>query len=389
MVTQLSQLRDQLTREQSASVQFFEPIVGDDDSIEDALDLDFEDSELQFAADDPVVGSEDDSLTDRIEEVEAEVEALRQEREELAHQREEAARALEELESDDEEDEQPRGFFRSRRRRKKKKAKKPAPVEITELANKVKEDAENEEDEAKKYRSILSSMFGINRDDDKQPQSDDAPDFVKAEEADNAADDVEESASANNMVDADNEQEHSIDAPIEIVEPEWAKAVEPNSPEIDRSEVRGASVEESDDESERREKSRELARRLAMTSLRDVANQSARNALTEHTQRKLSRKMWVDGGLSIIALGLGGTYLTSDFTQPVSWSTYGWVAIVIGAIALIEMFRTFVRWKRATSWKREQATKKNRRKTAEDRYDKFLNQGRAYGSNPWTSQHKH
>lgn len=86
-----------------------------------------------------------------------------------------------------------------------------------------------------------------------------------------------------------------------------------------------------------------------MTSLRDVANQSARNALTEHTQRRLSRKMWVDGGLSIVALGLGGTYLLNDFTGTVSWSTYGWVAIVIGVIAMIEMFRTFVRWKRATS----------------------------------------
>ena len=126
-----------------------------------------------------------------------------------------------------------------------------------------------------------------------------------------------------------------------------------------------------------------------MTSLRDVANQSARNALTEHTQRRLSRKLRVDGGLSIVALGLGGTYLLNDFTGPVSWSTYGWVAIVIGVIAMIEMFRTFVRWKRATSWKREQASKKSRRKSAEDRYDKFLNQGRAYGSNPWSQQHDH
>ena len=303
-------------------------------------------------------------------------------------QREEAQRALEELEDpEDEEDEQPRGFFRSRRRRrKKKKSKKNTPVEMAELASKVKEDAENEEEEAQQYRSILSSMFGINHDKEQRP-SDEAPDYVKAEEPDGESQSDETTETANK--DANDDLDHSIDEPAEIVEPQWAREVEPSTPEIDRSEVRGADIEESDQDSERREKSRELARRLAMTSLRDVANQSARNALTEHTQRRLSRKMWVDGGLSIVALGLGGTYLLNDFSSTVSWSTYGWVAIVIGAIALIEMFRTFVRWQRATSWKRDQATRKSRRKTAEDRYDKFLNQGRAYGGNPWSSQHKH
>jgi hypothetical protein len=112
-----------------------------------------------------------------------------------------------------------------------------------------------------------------------------------------------------------------------------------------------------------------MARRMAMTSLREVANQSARNALAEHTQRKLKRKMWIDGSLACISMGLGGAFLSQNFDQPLSWKTYGGVAVIIGVIAIVEMFRTFIRWQRATSM-RKSGARRTRRPSFEDRYDR-------------------
>ena len=106
-----------------------------------------------------------------------------------------------------------------------------------------------------------------------------------------------------------------------------------------------------------------------MTSLREVANQSARNALAEHTQRKLKRKMWIDGSLACISMGLGGAFLSQNFDQGLSWRTYGGVAVIIGVIAIVEMFRTFIRWQRASAMRKSSA-RRTRRPSFEDRYDR-------------------
>ncbi|MDG2358856.1 MAG: hypothetical protein P8M20_04310 [Planctomycetaceae bacterium] len=50
-----------------------------------------------------------------------------------------------------------------------------------------------------------------------------------------------------------------------------------------------------------------------------------------------------------------------------SWRTYGGVAVIIGVIAIVEMFRTFIRWQRATAMKKSGA-RRTRQPSYEDRY---------------------
>jgi hypothetical protein len=111
---------------------------------------------------------------------------------------------------------------------------------------------------------------------------------------------------------ADNDEGLSIEAPVIIQEPSWARNVAPSGPEVDRSSSRQTEKEKEGKADDRHAKNRDLARRMAMTSLREVANQSARNALAEHTQRKLKRKMWIDGSLACISMGLGGAFLSQN-----------------------------------------------------------------------------
>jgi hypothetical protein len=159
---------------------------------------------------------------------------------------------------------------------------------------------------------------------------------------------------------------------------------------MDRSSSRQEEQGTSEKADDRRAKSRDLARRMAMTSLREVANQSARNALSEHTQRKLKRKMWIDGSLACISMGLGGAFLSQSFEQALSWKTYGGVAVIIGVIAIVEMFRTFIRWQRATSM-RKSGARRTRQPGFDDRYDRHTQDSQSSSATVWPphSQHSH
>lgn len=169
---------------------------------------------------------------------------------------------------------------------------------------------------------------------------------------------------------------HSIEEPVEDQQPAWAKDIAPQCPEVDRASLRMETQPTPEERDARREKSHELAQRMAMTSLREVANQSARNALAEHTQRKLRSKMWIDGTLGCIALGMGGAYLNREISEQISWQTYGWIAIVVGAVAIIEMVRTFIRWQRSRSLKR---SSKRSARNLESRYERYTHQEEAAG----------
>jgi hypothetical protein len=68
-------------------------------------------------------------------------------------------------------------------------------------------------------------------------------------------------------------------------------------------------------------------------------------------------------------MGLGGAFLSQNFEQGLSWKTYGGVAVIIGVIAIVEMFRTFIRWQRATAM-RKSGVRRTRRPSFEDRNDR-------------------
>ena len=347
-------------------------------------------------------------LQGRVEEIEAEVESLRLERDDIAQQREETEEAMNELleeasadqeelwEIDSEENgeladteqaedsaedasvvdeavEQVReqlSFWKSRR--KPKKETKKRQVALSDLAEAAQEAGGGEEEQLQAFRSMLGSMFGIKKPGDNLT---DTPEPIEERSAAESVDDSEG---------------HSIEEPVLIQEPSWARHVTPSGPEVDRSSARQEEQKAQNHSDDRHAKNRDLARRMAMTSLREVANQSARNALAEHTQRKLKRKMWIDGSLACISMGLGGAFLSQNFEQQMSWKTYGGVAVVIGVIAIVEMFRTFIRWQRATSM-RKSGARRTRRPEFEDRYDRHIHDSQSSPKSPWPphSQHPH
>jgi len=346
-----------------------------------------------------------------VEEIEAEVESLRHERDELAQQREETEEAIDELldeasadqddlwdvenvennvddESESEDDvesesneaaidavveevKEKLSFWKARKKSKRKTKKRQ--VALSDLAEAAQEAGTGEEEQLQAFRSMLGSMFGMKKPGD---------DLV-----DNSA--PVESPAINPNVSA-NDEGFSIEEPVIIQEPSWARNVTPSGPEVDRSSSRQVEQGVANKADDRHAKNRDLARRMAMTSLREVANQSARNALAEHTQRKLKRKMWIDGSLACISMGLGGAFLSQNFDQGLSWRTYGGVAVIIGVIAIIEMFRTFIRWQRATAM-RKSGARRTRRPTSEDRYDQQTSDNRSGPTTPWSPhpQHSH
>jgi hypothetical protein len=256
------------------------------------------------------------------------------------------------------------------RKSKRNSKDRKQPVPVTKLASKARKAGENEDEQVAAFRTMLSSLFGIGK--------------RSAESGNESSDESQSEATLNFNDDA------SIDAPDEAIEPAWAKSVAPKGPEVDRSSLRDEPLLTAAEIDARRDKSREVARRMAMTSLRDVANQSARNALAEHTQRKLRRKMWVDGTLASISLGMGGAYLTQELQTGTSWRTYGWAAVMIGVIAMIEMLRTFIRWQRAAAMRRTHAEARHSREahSFEQKYDRYMKQRDNVMSSGF-SQHNH
>jgi hypothetical protein len=88
-------------------------------------------------------------------------------------------------------------------------------------------------------------------------------------------------------------------------------------------------------------------------------------------------------------MGLGGAFLSQNFEQSMSWKTYGGVAVIIGVIAIIEMFRTFIRWQRATAMRKSGGTRRTRRPSFEDRYDRHTPDTQPAPSAAWPPQPQH
>ena len=116
-----------------------------------------------------------------------------------------------------------------------------------------------------------------------------------------------------------------------------------------------------------------------MTELREVANESARSALATHSQQKLRRRMWMDGTLACISLGMGGAYLTQESPQAM-WVICGWAGVVIGVVAIIQLLRNFLGWQRIHSLRKAGGKRSVSRNKFEDRYRKYVRDQDRYGT---------
>ena len=385
MVQQFSNVKQQLSQLQQSVGDLAEDNTGSKQTID--LDFDLNEaltSEPSEEADHWGLGeTETARLEGQFEEIEVEVESLLQERGEIAQQKEETEEALSDLleamptnkddpwdvaDSEVEAEAEDAGSLKAdvdeyaidsagenvkeqlsswKSRKKSRRKTKKLKVALSDLAE-AAQDADAEEEQLQAFRSMLGSMFGMKKPGDELV---DEPAPIENPQANSAI----------------NDEGLSVEEPVIIQEPPWARNVTPMAQEVDRSSVRDTGQKASKKTDDRHTKNRDLARRMAMTSLREVANQSARNALAEHTQRKLKRKMWINGSLACISMGLGGAFLSQNFNQGLSWRTCGGVAVIIGVIAIVEMFRTFIRWQWATAM-RKSGARRTRQPSYEDRY---------------------
>ena len=252
-------------------------------------------------------------------------------------------------------------------------------VSVVELANKARETGNDEDKQLQAFRGMLASMFGIKR----APKKPETTQFeiVDTESlasevapADVITDAAPDSTNPANEVESDDPL--AIDEPDERELPAWAKEAAPTGPVVDRAKYRSGN--ENDDD-RRSSETRTLARRLAMTELREVANESARSALATHSQQKLRRQMWMDGTLACISLGMGGAYLTQESPQAL-WVTCGWAAVVIGVVAIIQLLRNFLGWQRIHSLRKAGGKRSVSRNKFEDKYRKYMKDQDRYGN---------
>ena len=308
MANQFSHVREQLTGEQARFVKALNELANRDLAAFGADGLDDSSEHFVLHADDWDPASDDEKLLfHQVADVESEIESLNEEQAGIKHQIEETERRIGELDNRPSTD-----IDKATTAAIAAKVEKLA-VSVEDLAEAARESADDEEGRTKAFRSMLASVFGIGK---KTKQSgrgkkqaadadtdDEDADFEFSVDAEDAQDDdVEVVTAAKRKPSRDDNpwaeaeavevEPHAIEEPDQL-EPEWAKEVVPNGPAIDRASVRGES-DAADPEEHRRRKTHELAKRMAITSMREVANQSARNALAEHTQGKLKRKMWVD-----------------------------------------------------------------------------------------------
>ncbi|MDA1165499.1 MAG: hypothetical protein O3B13_20575, partial [Planctomycetota bacterium] len=80
--------------------------------------------------------------------------------------------------------------------------------------------------------------------------------------------------------------------------------------------------------------------------------------------------------------------LSQSVEQPMSWKTYGGVAVIIGVVAIVEMYRTFIRWQRAISM-RKNGERRTRRTSFEDRYERHTQDDQSSPAAPWPSHSQH
>jgi len=347
MVSNFGRLREQLNREQQKLLLTLKQLSNDEltgDELE-ALDPD-----NLAATDDKAV------LELRVEKIEAEVEAVRHEREALAQQRADTQHKLVELEREtlhpgetaDEDEGQTQDEAPGPKSKKKSQKEEPHPIPVEELAEAAREAGKDESEQVAAFRNLLAGVFGIKKDENATPPEMSLGSLVE-EVVPGTARDATTPA-------VDDDSAHAVEPEVVVTTTATNESdVEPRSPAEQEAEAR-------------RVKSRSLAQRMAITSLREVANMSARTAVAEHSKRKLKNKMWRDGVFAVIAFVMGGVYLLGDFAAAISWKTYGWIALVVGVVAIIEMLRTYIRWRRTNSLKKAVAAKSA---SLDERVDRF------------------
>jgi chromosome segregation ATPase len=82
------------------------------------------------------------------------------------------------------------------------------------------------------------------------------------------------------------------------------------------------------------------ALRFDLTTLRDVANHSARSAIAQHTSEQMRGKILVKTLLSVIGFSIAAVTLSSELWLNVSYKAFGIAAAAIAAISVLEVIRS-------------------------------------------------
>ncbi|MCH7990073.1 MAG: hypothetical protein IID46_13105 [Planctomycetes bacterium] len=82
------------------------------------------------------------------------------------------------------------------------------------------------------------------------------------------------------------------------------------------------------------------ALRFDLTTLRGVANLSARSAIAQHTTKKLRSKILVKTLLSMIGFSIAAVLLSSELLLNDSYKVFGIAAAAIAAVSVLEVIRS-------------------------------------------------
>ena len=248
-------------------------------------------------------------------------------------------------------------------------------VSLEDLAEKAREAGTDEEKQMVAFRGMLASMFGIQRvpsTGDSVPDESAVTDHHEKEQPRSGVDspgDVEDHApGSRSRLHDSTDIEVPVDRNAAAADQNVASAGADSDPPPEHS------VNETKPHSE----PQAIAQQLAVTELREVANQAARDTLARHTQQKLQMRVWLNGLLACFALGLGGVYLQQGATQP-HWIVGGQAAVGIGAVAVILCLRNVFRWRQQKSLRMANSQRGGRRHQVENRYRRYLREQERLG----------
>jgi len=74
--------------------------------------------------------------------------------------------------------------------------------------------------------------------------------------------------------------------------------------------------------------------------MRSVANRSARTAIATSTWKRLRGKLFVKSVLAVISLTIATVLLTGKLWGTVSYTSFGWASLAIGAITAVELINS-------------------------------------------------
>lgn len=90
--------------------------------------------------------------------------------------------------------------------------------------------------------------------------------------------------------------------------------------------------------------------RAHLHSLREVANLSARSAISRHASRKMRGVLFFRSALTLAIFAIAALLLSSEWWAPRSLVAYGWGASSVGVVALLEWLRLLYGRRRAVSF---------------------------------------